>query len=238
MTLAQLHCTSILPLENGDRLSSSEFEQRYEAMSHCQKAELIEGRVYMAAAVRARKHSGPHAAIMAWLSNYWVATLGTELFDNPTVRLNEANEPQPDACLCLAEAAGGQARIDADDYIAGAPELIVEVAASSASYDLHEKKQVYCSYGVREYLVWRTMEHRLDWFVLEEGVYWELPVDSDGLIRSKVFPGLWLSVADLLGGNLVAVTAGLKLGLVSSEYQVFEQDLEKKLSNNSIDQSV
>jgi hypothetical protein len=82
------------------------------------------------------------------------------------------------------------------------------------------------------------MEQRLDWFVWEEGVYRELPVDSDGLIRSQVFPGLWLSVADLLSGNLAAVVAGLKLGLTSSECQVFRQDLQKKLSNNFIDRSI
>lgn len=35
------------PLENGDRLTRSDFEQRYDAMPHVKKAELIEGIVYM-----------------------------------------------------------------------------------------------------------------------------------------------------------------------------------------------
>jgi Uma2 family endonuclease len=227
MTLAKLLLASMLPLENGDRLSRDEFERRYDAMPHCKKAELIEGRVYMASAVRARKHSEPHAAIMTWLGNYWLATPSTELFDNATVRLDDENEPQPDACLCLAKAVGGQSWINADDYIEGAPELIVEVAASSASYDLHDKKQAYSSNGVREYLVWRTMDQALDWFVLAAGVYQDLPIDPDGMIRSRVFPGLWLPVADLLGGNLANVVVGLNLGLASSEYQVFRQKLDE-----------
>lgn len=44
------------PLENGDRLNRSEFERRYHAMPHVKKAELIEGVVYMAAALRFRSH--------------------------------------------------------------------------------------------------------------------------------------------------------------------------------------
>ncbi|MGC8713545.1 MAG: Uma2 family endonuclease, partial [Leptodesmis sp.] len=64
------------PLENGDRLTRLEFEQRYHAMPKHQKAELIEGRVFMASPVRARRHGKPHAAIMGWLFNYWQETPG------------------------------------------------------------------------------------------------------------------------------------------------------------------
>jgi hypothetical protein len=67
MTLAQPPFASILPLENFDHLSSDGFEQRYEAMSYCQKAELIEGRVYMAAAIRARKHNIVCLMRRSWL---------------------------------------------------------------------------------------------------------------------------------------------------------------------------
>ena len=74
-------------------------------------------------------------------------------------------------------------------YLEGAPELIVEVAASSASYDLHEKLNVYQRNGVQEYLVWQIYEHRLDWFVLEGGKYVALQPDADGIIHSRIFPG-------------------------------------------------
>lgn len=221
---------SVPPLENGDRLTRAEFERRYQAMSKHQKAELIEGRVFMASPVRARKHGKPHAAVMTWLGTYWQATPGIELMDNPTVRLDADNEPQPDACLRIEEIAGGQSRITEDDYIEGAPELIVEVAASSASYDVHDKQQVYRRNGVQEYLVWRVLDEAFDWFVLQEGVYVELPVDSDGILRSRVFPGLWLTVSDLLAGNLAQVVAGLKLGLESPEHQAFQQSLASKLA--------
>jgi len=44
------------PLESGDRLTRQEFERRYQAMPNIQKAELIEGVVYVASPVRATSH--------------------------------------------------------------------------------------------------------------------------------------------------------------------------------------
>jgi Uma2 family endonuclease len=225
VTVPQL---STPPLENGDRLTRAEFERRYQAMPKHQKAELIEGKVFMASPVRARKHGKPHAAIIGWLFNYWQATPGTELMDNPTVRLDTDNEPQPDACLRIDETAGGQSRITEDDYLEGAPELIVEIAASTASYDLHDKLQVYRRNGVQEYLVWRVLDQAFDWFVLQDGGYVSLPIEADGILRSQVFPGLWLAVDALLAGNLVQVVATLRLGLASSDYSAFRQSLATK----------
>jgi Uma2 family endonuclease len=215
---------AVPPLENGDRLTRFEFERRYQAMPKHQKAELIEGIVFMASPVRARKHGKPHAAIMGWLFNYWQATLGVELMDNPTVRLDADNEPQPDACLRI-ETAVGQSRITDDDYIEGAPELIVEIAASTVSHDLHSKKQVYRRNGVQEYIVWQVLDQKLDWFILQDGVYVNLLPDADGISRSRIFPGLWLAVAELLAENLTQVVSGLAAGMRSAEYEAFRQML-------------
>jgi Uma2 family endonuclease len=218
------------PLENGDRLTRAEFERRYQAMPHHKKIELIEGKVFMASPVRARKHSQPHAAIMGWLFNYWQATPGIELLDNPTVRLDADNEPQPDACLRIETSCGGQSRISEDDYVEGAPELIVEIAASSASYDLHDKQQVYRRNGVQEYWVWRVLDQAIDRLVLQDGLYVNLPGDADGIVRSQVFPGLWLAVEALLTGDLSQVMVGLAEGLKSSEYKLFQQTLQTRLN--------
>lgn len=130
------------PLENGDRLTRLEFERRYEAMPGLNKAELIEGVVYMPSAVRVKNHGAPHGQIISWVGVYCAATSGLEFADNTTLRLDTHNEPQPDVALWLPEAAGGRARISEDDYLEGAPEMIVEIA-SSAAYDLHEKLNVY-----------------------------------------------------------------------------------------------
>ncbi|MDZ8105342.1 MAG: Uma2 family endonuclease [Nostoc sp. DedQUE12a] len=139
-------------LENGDKLTRYEFERRYNAMPNLKKAELIEGIVYIIpAALGFRSHGQPHAWILTWLGTYEAATPGVCLGIEPTVRLDLDNEPQPDAVLLINPKAGGQARLSEDDYIEGAPELIVEIAASSVAIDLHTKKQAYRRNGVKEY---------------------------------------------------------------------------------------
>jgi Uma2 family endonuclease len=83
----------------------------------------------------------------------------------------------------------------------------VEVAASSASYDLHEKLEAYRRNGVQEYIVWRTLDSALDWFVLEAGHYVPQKPDEHGRLHSGIFPGLTLAVDALVAGDLAAVLA-------------------------------
>jgi Uma2 family endonuclease len=207
------------PLESGDRLTRAEFERRYAAMADHKKAELIEGIVYMASPLRAKAHGKPHGAIMTWLGTYSALTPGVGLYDNPTVRLDADNEPQPDAVLRLEQ--GGQSWISDDDYLEGAPELIVEVAASSASYDLHDKLRVYRRNRVQEYIVWRTYSQQIDWFYLETGEYKSLTADANAIVRSRQFPGLWLAVDRLLAGDTATVLQTLQQGIASPEHQTF-----------------
>ena len=216
------------PLENGDRLTRREFERRYEAMPQIKKAELIEGVVHMPSAVRHRSHSRPHSQVMAWLGVYWAATPGVDLGDNATVRLDVDNEVQPDALLRLEPRMGGRSRISADDYIEGAPELIVEIASSSAAYDLHDKLKVYRRNGVQEYVVWQVYEKLLDWFQWSEGEYVRLMPDEGDVVRSRVFPGLYLAVAALLEGDLARVLAELQKGLGTDEHMAFAERLAEK----------
>ena len=218
------HQSKILPLENGDRLSRVEFERRYQAMPEVKKAELIEGRVYMASPVRII-HGQPHAYIMGWLAVYHAATPGTQFADNTTVRLDLDNEPQPDALLRIE---GGQSQIDVNDYIQGAPELIVEIAASTASYDLQEKLQVYRRNGVQEYLVWQVSDHIFDWFYLQDGEYIKLQPDENNVIKSLVFPGLWLAIDSLLDYDLAEVIRTVQLGLDTTEHQDFVDEVSNQ----------
>jgi Uma2 family endonuclease len=141
--------------------------------------------------------------------------------DSPTVRLDGENEPQPDVLLRLKPEHGGRSRITEDDYLEGPPELIVEIATSSAAYDLHAKKRAYQRNGIQEYLVAQAYEQRVDWFVLREGVYEALAPDEAGVLRSEVFPGLWLQPAALWTGDLAAMLAVLQEGLASPEHAAF-----------------
>jgi Uma2 family endonuclease len=221
------HPPQLRILENGDRLTRAEFERRYAAMPDLKKAELIEGVVYLAAALRYRLHGNPHSYILAWLGIYAANTLGVEPADRTTVRLDLANEPQPDALLRLEEEYGGRSRISPDDYIEGAPELIVEIAASTASYDLHDKFKVYRRHGVKEYLVWLVAEEEFRWYILQEGEYVLRQPDALGTIKSQCFPGLWLAVVDLIAGNMAEVIANQQRGLNSEEHREFVDRLSQ-----------
>ncbi|NJO93324.1 MAG: Uma2 family endonuclease [Hydrococcus sp. RM1_1_31] len=231
MTTVVKATSSLLILENGDRLTRHEFELRYHAMPDVKKAELIEGIVYMPSPLRYKSHGQPHGIIMGWLAVYSAATPGVELADNTTVRLDLDNEPQPDALLRIEYELGGQSCISEDDYIEGAPELIVEVASSSASYDLHDKLNVYRRNGVQEYIVWRVCDRELDWFSLQQDEYVKLIPDKSGIIHSRIFPGLDLSVIALLKGDLAQVLAEGQKGIVTDAHRAFIESLQQEQAN-------
>lgn len=216
------------PLNSGDRLSRAEFERRYQAHPEIKKAELIEGVVYVPSPVRAEHHADPHFNMITWLGVYCSATPGLIGSDNATVRLDLENEPQPDILLRLEPELGGRVQVTEDDYLEGPPELIVEVAASSASYDLHDKRRAYARNGVREYLVIQTYEKRVDWFVLRESGYESLEADEKGILRSEIFPGLWIQPAALWSGDLATMLAVLQEGLASPEHAAFIEQLRAK----------
>jgi Uma2 family endonuclease len=141
--------------------------------------------------------------------------------DNGSVRLDLDNEPQPDAAMIINPSHDGRVQLSPDDYVVGAPELVAEVAASSAAIDLNTKLRVYRRNNVREYIVWRVLDLAIDWFVLRQSQYDRLPLASAGLYQSEVFPGLWLDPAALARFDLAAVLQVLQQGLASPEHVAF-----------------
>lgn len=211
--------TPVPRLEPGDRLSRDEFERRWDAMPGLRRAELIEGVVHVPSPVRHGVHDQPVTHLIHWLCTYQRATPGVQSGGSPSIRLDNDNEPQPDAYLRLEH--GGQTRVSSDDYLEGAPELVVEVAASSVSRDLHDKLHVYRRSGVREYLVVRSQDRAVDWFRLVAGRYEPLPRGPDGTLHSRVFPGLWLDPQALLDLDLPRLLGALERGLASPEHAAF-----------------
>lgn len=197
-----------LPLESGEFMRSREFLRRYERMPWMKKAELIEGVVYLGSRVTAL-HGRADGIIQVWLGTYASRHPETEALPNATVILDAENTVQPDALLRRLPEHGGLSRVNQAGYLAGPPELIVEVAASSPSIDLRDKRRAYCRNGVREYLVWVVAEARLEWFCLEDDDYRPQLPDAQGLLHSRVFPGLRLPVAALLAGDTAKVLEAL-----------------------------
>lgn len=212
---------STLPLCTGDRLNRNEFEVRYDAMPPGVKADLIDGVAYvMASPVSARSHAEPHFDFNGWLFVYRAHTPQVRGGDNASLRLDMDNEPQPDGYLRLLPEFGGRSRI-VDEFLVEAPELIVEIAASSASYDLHDKLVTYRRHGVREYIVWRVWDKAIDWFVLKSRRYEKLAATAQGILQSRIFPGLWLDPAAVIRGDITRVLSVLGEGLASAEHEKF-----------------
>ena len=61
--------TMVPPLQAGDRLTREEFLRRYKAMPHVNKAELIEGVVYVPSPV-SFDHGESHFDFVTWLGTY------------------------------------------------------------------------------------------------------------------------------------------------------------------------
>mgnify|MGYP001592479529 CR=1 FL=1 len=211
----------IPPLEPGDHLDQKTFHERYEAMPDGVKAELVGGIVFMPSPLKVR-HGRQSPELAAWLVVYKASTPGTDVLENATIKLGPESEPQPDACLLFLPECGGQTRVEYDEegdgYIVGSPELVAEVASSSEAYDLHSKKTDYEEAGVKEYLVLTLRQPRVHWFILRSGRYEQILPGVDGILRSEVFPGLWLDPAAILQRDSARVLDVLNQGLASSAH--------------------
>jgi Uma2 family endonuclease len=217
----------IPPLENGDRLKRDEFERRYNAMPPQVKAELIDGIVYMASPVRVSYHGKPHSHLHVWLGQYQTFTPGVESPIGSTIRFDDENEPQPDIIFMIDPKKGGQAQIDEFGYFSSAPELVAEISASTVSHDSGKKLDLYRRFGVREYIIWRVLDEAIDWYVLRDGNYEQLPEGTEGIRKIQVFPGLWLDTASLLRGDLAAVFNVVQRGLATPEHAEFVRRLSQ-----------
>jgi Uma2 family endonuclease len=226
-TAKQLPGRNVPPLENGDRLDQPTFHVRYEHMPEDCRAELIGGIVYMASPQKV-PHGETQLLVVRWLDEYAEATPGTKALLNSTQILGPESEPEPDACLFITTECGGQVYVDEDDYLHGAPELIVEVSSSTESIDLHRKKYDYQKAGVPEYVVLALRMQQVFWFVRQRGKYKEVPLPADGIFRSRGFAGLWLEAEALLRHRRQGVLAALRQGLATPEHAAFLAKLAKR----------
>ena len=191
-----LETETVPPLEAGQRLDQATFHRRYEAMPPNVRAELVGGVVYMPSPL-GRDHGVDDNSIAGWLFTYTAFTPGVESANNATVILGDDGEIQPDCQLRILHRLGGQSKVNRDGYIAGAPELVVEVALSSRYHDLNAKKTDCERAGVPEYLVVDVGLDVIHWFIRRNDRFENLLAGPDGIYRSEVFPGLWLD-ADAL----------------------------------------
>ncbi|MDW8396675.1 MAG: Uma2 family endonuclease [Anaerolineae bacterium] len=198
-----MQTATLAPLREGERLTREEFERRYEVMPDV-RAELIEGVVYMASPTK-NLHAAAQAVLVAWAGAYAARTPGVLVRNAMSYRIDERSELQPDVVLMREPRQGGKAKIDADGFLVGAPELVIEVAVTSFAHDLGAKLKLYERAGVQEYLVWEAEAQRMNWWSLHQERYVPLTPNPAGMWCSQVFSGLCLDVAALARLDIAAV---------------------------------
>ena len=221
-----MHSPVITPPEliTGQRVTVDEFLRRWEDLPHLNDAELIDGVVYVPSPL-SRDHGDRDKRIIWWLTQYADATPGCACGNNVTwLMLDSA--PQPDAFLRILPGYGGQSR-DEGKYCAGGPELVVEICLTSTEVDFGPKLDLYQRAGVREYVTIEIFGKRIVWRVLEEGVYGPQKAPADGILRSRVFPGLWLDVAAFWDDNGPKMLPTLNAGLSTEDHQRFVDALAR-----------
>jgi len=212
-------------LHSGDRMTREEFHRIYETMPEDFKAELIGGTVCLASPLR-RRHARDHLLLGAVFVAYSTRTPGLEAGNNGTILLGDDSEPQPDLFLRVLPESGGQSRTTEDDYVEGPPELVAEVAQSRRSMALRGKRNDYTRNGVLEYVVLCLKDEKARWFDLKGRR--EIAVGEDGVIRSLVFPGLWIDTAALFEKDWDKLQATLDKGMTTPEYLAFAQRLAQR----------
>jgi hypothetical protein len=206
-------------LVEGHRLDQPTFHSLYEAMPPGTRAELIDGVVHMPSPV-GRAHGRAQVPVIVWLDYYAEKTPGVEVLDNVTTIIGWKSEPQPDGLLRILPEFGGRSW-DEGGYVHGGPELVVEVSKATRYVDLGPKLGDYERAGVLEYVVHAIDPDEVFWFGQEQGALVQKSVDSDGLFRSIVFPGLWLDPQALLTGDRQRLRSVLDVGCATPEHAAF-----------------
>jgi hypothetical protein len=216
-------CVDGPELENGDRLTQAEFHRRYLAHPGDDKFELVGGTVYLASPLR-WLHGAYHLKLGTVFDTYASHTPGVEAADNATMILGEESEPQPDLCLRILESHGGRSRLTPKGYVVGSPELLAEIAHSTAALDMHQKRLDYQRASVQEYLVLCVEEQQLHWFNFKSRRL--ITPDRHGVYRSRAFPGLWIDGSALMARDSKGLLGVLQQGLDSREHERFREALQ------------
>lgn len=219
------------PFENGDRMDQKTFHELYKQTPEGFKAELIGGYVFMASPV-SKNHGRPHVRLASWLEAFMDETTGVEAFDNTTNVQNDESEPQPDLTMIVEPEYGGQTTENEERHIVGAAELVIEIANSTLFVDRTLKRQNYERAGVLEYLIVMVQNEDVEWYTRGKRGFEMIVPGPDGILKSRVFPGLWLDRTGIFTRTSKVIRAALAKGLAGPEHAKFVAKLQKKFERS------
>jgi Uma2 family endonuclease len=171
------------------------FADFLELVSEDQKADLLDGVIYMAS-----PENIEHGRLIAWLAKILGCfveerQLGEVTLNRIAYRLSPKDSPEPDVAFLRTD----RSSIIKHGYVDGPPDLAVEVVSpESVERDYEQKRDRYERAGVGEYWIIDPDEKRATLLTLVETpgtapAYREAALDGT-IFRSKVVPGFVLDV--------------------------------------------
>jgi len=107
------------------------------------------------------------------------------------MKLSEHDAPEPDIMFIKKE----RLHLLGETEIFGPADLVVEVISpGSRRLDFVDKRELYANFGVLEYWLIDLYKQQAFFWKNVNGIWEDLPVDDNGIVRSEVLTGFWLRV--------------------------------------------
>jgi Uma2 family endonuclease len=173
------------------RLAPYTFEDFCALVKDGEKADLIDGVIYMASPDNSDANN-----LFMWLGGVIDSfveekELGEVYGSRVAFRLGDTDGPEPDIAFVRKDHLDRVER----GFVRGGPDLAVEIVSpESKDRDYEKKRQKYEAAGVREYWIVDEPERKVTLLRLgKDGKYREVR-PRKGILHSKVLPGFWLRV--------------------------------------------
>lgn len=168
------------------------FEEFCQVIQDGQKADLIDGVVYMASPDTdpANDLNGLLWSLLRMFDS--ARQLGGEVRGSRFACFMDAmNAPEPDVIYI----SGARKHLIQRLGFQGGPDVVIEIVSRDSRHrDYHLKRDLYEDAGVTEYWIVDPRERMFTALHLENEKFVEMPVSSDGVFRSQAIAGFWLRV--------------------------------------------
>jgi Uma2 family endonuclease len=169
--------------------AATTFEEFCLLVPEGQKADLIDGVIYMASP----DNTGANL-LNLWLCglmDLFVAErdLGSVVISRVAFRLGPTQSPEPDIAFVRKD----RLRLIQPGYVDGPPDLAVEIVSpDSVERDYVQKLGLYRRAGVGEYWIVDPILQKLTVYRLDARGRYRVVQPSKGILHSRVLPGFWL----------------------------------------------
>ena len=189
------------------------------------KAELIEGTVYLMSPPVSNEHSEPHFDLIFWLGLYCFASVGVAGADNGILRstwtMSRSLMHFFESSLNLADSRARAPTTTLRDARTGCgnrrEQCKLRPSRKTERLSPQRSSRIRCLACVRQ-------GNRLVHFC--DGTYEHLEPGADGVLRSRVFPGLALDATAFLNGDMARVNTVMQESLKSPEHAAFVERLK------------